>query len=130
MGHSLPYDALHPAPDRGGVSVGDSVCTYRGHRQTPAQWGEHADSTSGTRATQNGGGAPTTAQRPELYAYSSYPRRRRCASLRTLGTCGPAGSRKPEISHCFYGGRDNTALCQAPEAALQPSRIFRSYLAS
>ena len=34
-----------------------------------------------------------------------------------LGTCGPAGPGVPEISHCFYEGRDNTALYQSPDSA-------------
>ena len=50
---SLPYAARHAAPDRGGVSVYDSMYTYRAHPRTPAQWGWPADSMSATRVTQN-----------------------------------------------------------------------------
>src|SRR5262252_8926398 len=71
MDHSLPYAARHPSPDRGGVSIGDSVCICRGHRQRPAQWGWPADSTSVTRATQTVDDWRPTVGRLSLYEYSS-----------------------------------------------------------
>src|SRR5262249_50221252 len=58
-------------PDRGGVSVDDSVCTCRAHRRTPAQWGWHADSTSVTRVTQTASDWRPTARRLWLYEYNS-----------------------------------------------------------
>ena len=119
-----------PVPHRARVSVYDAVYTCRVHRRTPAQAGEHADTTSATTTTQNAGALPTTARRLALYAYTHSPRQPRGAEAVEPSPWRPGESTAPAIPHCLCEDLGKRALCRSQAGAPQPERGARFCLAS